>query len=341
MLNKIQELTIPRIDDLHTHQRQEDLMQDTLPFLYQGGAGRVLVMPNLKPPLTKVDKILKYQKELKTLEPRIDYIMTLYLTPSVKIEEIKKAKENGVNNVKLYPTGVTTGSQDGVDNIEKLYPVLEAMQELDMIFNIHGEVPSDFENDICIMNAEQMFLPILDKILKNFPKLRVVLEHLTTKDAVKYVKEGPDTLAGTITAHHLDLVVDHWAGRNHNYCKPVAKFPSDRNSIREAAISGNPKFFLGSDSAPHKKNMKETACGCAGIYTAPYLAGYYADVFERLDGLDKLENFATKFGADFYGLERQVEKITLIKKEVSIEREIGGVVPFKAGKKIGWKVLQS
>jgi dihydroorotase len=333
------EIEIPRIDDLHVHLRQEEFMREMMPFIYQGGVGRVLVMPNLKPPVTTTQNALDYREELIKEEPRIDYLMTLYLHKGLSVAEIKKAKQNGINNIKLYPMGVTTNSSEGVSKIEKFYPIFEFMQAENMILNIHGETASNYSQNTCIMNAENKFLPFLDQIHTNFPKLRIVLEHITTASSREFIENSSEYLVATITAHHLDLVVDDWGGKNHNFCKPVAKYPSDRRALREAATSGNPKFFLGSDSAPHKKGTKETACGCAGVFTAPNLAEYYIDLFDRLGAVEKFENFATKFGADFYQLPKNQGKIVLKKQEKQIPDQIAGVVPFKAGKKIGWTVI--
>jgi dihydroorotase len=217
--------------------------------------------------------------------------------------------------------------------------LFETMQELDMIFNIHGEVPSNDQANICVLNAEISFLPILERIHLDFPRLRMVLEHITTKEAVQFVQDSNDKIGATITVHHLDLTVDNWAGQNHNFCKPVAKYPIDRDSLRDVVRSGSPKFWLGSDSAPHKREMKETACGCAGVYTASYLASYLADCMERLGCLDKMANYATKIGADFYQLPHQKEIINLERKPTMVANEINGVVPFRAGETLNWSLV--
>jgi dihydroorotase len=238
----------------------------------------------------------------------------------------------------MYPLGVTTNSDSGVSDIRQFYNTFEAMQDLDMIFNIHGEVPSDESRNICVMNAEISFLPILERIHKDFPKLRIILEHTTTKEAVELIQKMPDNVASTITVHYLDLTVDDWAGKIHNFCKPVAKYPIDKQALVSMVKSGNPKFFLGSDSAPHLRGMKETACGCAGVFTASYLAAYLADVLDRNNCLDKMVGFATQFGADFYNLPYQKKTLTLTKQEIIVDSEIGGVVPFRAGENLRWKI---
>jgi dihydroorotase len=333
-------ISIPRLDDLHVHLRQDEMLQWTCDETYNGGAGRVLVMPNLKPPIITPEQALAYKAELLAVNPNLEYIMVLYLHNSLDSEALHRAKKAGINNLKMYPAGVTTNSQYGVDDIKSFYPLFETMQELDMIFNIHGEVPSSEENNICVLNAEINFLSLLEKVHKDFPRLRMIFEHITTKEAIEFVKNSDDKIAATITAHHLDLTVDNWAGQNHNFCKPVAKYPVDRDAIRNAVKSGSPKFFLGSDSAPHKREMKETACGCAGVYTATYLAQYLADCLERIGCLDKIENFATVYGSEFYQIPRQTQMLHLEKGETTVADIINGVVPFKAGQKLSWKIVE-
>ncbi len=331
-------LTLPRLDDLHVHLRQDEMLQWTADETYRGGAGRVLAMPNLKPPVITPEQALNYKSELLKVNSNLDYLMCLYLHDSLTSEDLHRATKMGVNNLKMYPAGVTTNSQYGVDNIKSFYPLFETMQELDMIFNIHGEVPSDDANNICVLNAEISFLPLLEQVHKDFPRLRMILEHITTKEAVKFVANSNDKIAATITVHHLDLTVDNWAGQNHNFCKPVAKYPVDRNALRDIVKTGSAKFFLGSDSAPHKREMKETACGCAGVYTATYLAAYLADCFERLDCLPLLTDYATKFGADFYRLPYQTQMLNLERTPTVVANEINGVVPFRAGQTLNWKL---
>lgn len=335
----INTLTIPRLDDLHVHLRQDEMLQWTCNASQTGGAGRVLVMPNLKPPIVTADQALDYKAQLEIQNSELEYIMCLYLHKSITPQSLKLAKDSGIKNLKMYPAGVTTNSQYGVDDIRSFYPLFETMQELGMIFNIHGEVPSDEANNICVLNAEISFLPLLEQIHRDFPKLRMILEHITTKEGIEFVHNSNEMIAATITAHHLDLTVDNWAGQNHNFCKPVAKYPVDRQALRNAVKSGSSKFFLGSDSAPHKREMKETACGCAGVYTATYLSQYLADTLDKLDCLDKLENFATKFGSDFYQIPRQTKMITLERGETVVNNLLNGVVPYRAGQTLGWKLI--
>jgi dihydroorotase len=303
------------------------------------------VMPNLKPPIGNTAQALEYLTELNKVRDGLgntglEFLMSLYLNNSLDARELSLANQSGVNNVKMYPLGVTTNSDSGVSDIRQFYPTFEAMQDLDMIFNIHGEVPSDEGRNICIMNAEISFLPILEQIHKDFPKLRIILEHTTTKEAVELIKTMPYNVASTITVHHLDLSIDDVVGRNHNFCKPVAKYPVDKQALVSAVKNGNPKFFLGSDSAPHLRGMKETACGCAGVFTASYLAQYLADVLDRNDCLDKIQGFATEFGADYYRIPRQKNTFTLVKEKIIVDSEIGGVVPFRAGEGLNWKIVE-
>jgi dihydroorotase len=337
-------LTLPLADDLHVHLRQDEMLDFTIAETIRGGAGRVMVMPNLKPPVGTTDEAIKYLNELIAVRNKLgnhdlEFIMSLYLNEKLDREELIKAKAAGINNIKMYPLGVTTNSQGGVSgDMKKYYHVLEAMQDLDMIFNIHGEVPSDESRNICVMNAEISFLPIFEKIHQNFPRLRMILEHTTTKEAVEMIKRMPDNVASTITPHHLDIIVDDWMGQPHNLCKPVAKYPVDKEALIEAVRSGNPKFFLGSDSAPHKKEMKETACGCSGVFTASYMMPYLAEILERNGCLDKIKDFSSTFGARFYRLEPQTKTFDLVKAKNIVSAEINGVVPFKAGQNVGWKI---
>lgn len=281
--------------------------------------------------------------------------MTLYLSPELTPEEIRKAAKLGVAGVKSYPRGVTTNSENGIENYEVYYPVFKAMEEEGLVLNLHGECPSDSCKDICVMNAEEKFLPELKKLHLAFPKLKIVLEHATTKNAVDMVKSLGDTVACTITVHHLQLIVDDWAGQAHHFCKPVAKYPHDRDALRDVVKSGHPRFFLGTDSAPHPISAKEGPRSNAGVFTTPLVLPYLAKIFEEIDALDKLENFACHFGRNFYGLSQKAgfedKKVTLVKEsnvvvpegyEISAaNKELGVVVPFYANKDIGWKIASN
>jgi dihydroorotase len=332
-------LSIPRFDDLHVHVREGDMAKAVMEQTKKGGVSRIMAMPNLKDPLTTAAKAADYINFINSQNHGLDILFSLYLGHDTTPNEIIEAKKLGISNVKIMPAGVSTNSHFDIKNLEAFYPVLEAMQQNDYIFNIHGEVPSDFSRNICILNAEAKFLPILAEIQKNFPKLRIVLEHMTSAEAVEYVKNNPsENLAATITAHHLDLTIDDVAGKIHNYCKPVAKYPTDCQALRDIVKSGNPKFFLGSDSAPHTRETKETACGCAGVYTAPYLANYLADTFEKINCLDRLQDFTSTFGADYYRIPKQTSTLNLIKKETKIDNQIHGVVPYRAGEVSNWSI---
>ncbi|PSR73090.1 hypothetical protein PHLCEN_2v11037 [Hermanssonia centrifuga] len=283
--------------------------------------------------------------------------MTLYLSPELTPDEIRKASSAGIAGVKSYPRGVTTNSEGGIESYETYYPVFAAMEEVDMVLNLHGEIPSDASTNICVLNAEPSFLPHLRKIHAQFPRLRIVLEHATTRAAVECVKSLGDTVACTITAHHLELTVDDWAGQAWHFCKPVAKYPDDRQALRDIIKEGHPRFFLGSDSAPHpphkKSNASPTHACAAGVYTSPILLPLVAHLLESFGALDKLEGFVSTNGRAFYkkpvrqyeieGEGMQEDRVALRKAKHVVENvwTLGGdsVVPFWAGKDIGWEIV--
>ncbi len=329
-------LTIPIADDFHVHLRQDAMMRRVTPLVRAGGVGRCVVMPNTTPAVATVADALRYRAELETLATDVEFMMTLYLLPELTPEQIRDAGAHGIFGVKCYPRGVTTNSESGVENLEAYDAVFAAMETEGIALLIHGEVPSNAEKDICILNAEACFLPELEKLHVRFPKLRIVLEHVTTADAVACVQGLGDTVAATVTAHHLDLTADDWAGSNHNYCKPVAKYPHDRDALCQVVSDGHPRFFLGSDSAPHARSAKEAACGCAGVFTSPLLLPYLADTFERLGCLDRLADFSSTFGREFHGLPELSESITLTKSEAVVPDAYGDVVPYRAGQTLAW-----
>ena len=332
-------IELPRLDDLHVHLRQEAMTRLVAPLTWSGGAGRVLVMPNTVPPIADTGAAAAYRKALKEIEPRLDYLMALYLTGDLTPDEVRRAADGGtVVGVKSYPRGVTTNSEAGVESYEPFHPVFEAMQEAGLVLEIHGETPSDHANDICCLNAESAFLPTVRNLHHAFPRLRIVLEHVTTVDAVEFVKEARESVAATITAHHLELCVDDWAGQNHHFCKPVAKFPRDREALRAVIAEGHPRFFLGSDSAPHPRESKEAAVGCAGVFTAAHLAVHLATVFERCGMLRRLADFSSRFGREFYGLPEANETIVVEKGPTVIPAMHGDVVPFRAGTTLPWRL---
>ena len=301
-------------------------------------------MPNLSPPITSVDAAKKYREDLMAIDPNIEYFMTLFLSPAITIEELARARtEANVIGVKSYPRGVTTGSDTGVESYETYYPLFAEMERLGLSLHLHGEVP-----DRCVMKAEEDFLTNLFKIHSDFPNLKIVLEHVTTEAAINAVLACGSTVAATITVHHIDLTISDVVGNNLNFCKPVAKLGSDRDAIRRAIQSGNAKFFFGSDSAPHLLAKKQNHCGCpAGIFTQPSIAQYLADAFDRLGCLDKLENFACKYGSDFLNLPprpQPVRQISLQRSPFKVPESFavdgeGEIYPFRAGQELAYTLI--
>lgn len=329
---------LPRADDLHVHLRQGELMKTAVAATEAGGVGRCLVMPNTRPPVCTVEQATAYRDELLRENDRLEYLMTLYLSPQATPDELRRAARAGIVGVKCYPQGVTTNSDRGVSDLARYDPVFQAMSDEGLVLELHGECASCHADDTCVLNAEQRFLPELERLHSTFPALRIVLEHVTTAAAVAKVKELGDTVAATITAHHLELVVDDWAGRNHNFCKPVAKLPSDREALRTVVAEGHPRFFLGSDSAPHPVSAKECAEACAGVFTAPLLLPYLADTFDRLGCLERLRDFASSFGWRFYGLSAPDSQMTLVREEQTVPNCCGNVVPFRSGETLAWSL---
>ncbi|KAI8638795.1 dihydroorotase, homodimeric type [Parasitella parasitica] len=345
-------ITIPSASDFHLHLRQGDMMRMVTPKVEEGGVSLAYIMPNLQPPIKNTEEALAYKAELEALAPNVTFYMTLYLSPDLTADEVRKAAKAGIAGVKSYPRGVTTNSENGIENYQVYYPVFKAMEDEGLVLNLHGECPSDNNSDICVMNAEEKFLPELKKLHEAFPKLKIVLEHATSKAAVDMVKSLGDTVGCTITVHHLQLIVDDWAGQAHHFCKPVAKYPHDREALREVVKSGHPRFFLGTDSAPHPVAAKEGARSNAGVFTTPLVLPYLAKIFEEIGCLEKLENFACHFGKKFYGLSQKPgfenKTVTLVKEtnivvpqqyEISASNaDLGAVVPFYANRDIGWKI---
>ncbi len=338
-------LTITRPDDWHVHLRDGDQLKDTVRDISRY-MGRAIIMPNLVPPATCTETALSYRERIMAAKPQGQFepLMVLYLTDKTTPEEIKKAKATGkIFAAKLYPAGATTNSDSGVTSVKNIYPVLKAMQEVGMLLLVHGEVT---DSSIDIFDREKVFLEtILGDVVADFPELKIVLEHITTKDAVEFVESASDNVAATITAHHLLYNRNHMlAGgiRPHYYCLPILKRNIHQQALMAAATSGNKKFFLGTDSAPHYKDKKEAACGCAGAYTAHAAIELYAEAFEEAGALDKLEGFASHFGPDFYGLARNTDTITLEKSPwtVPASYSLGDsvVVPIKAESVIDWQV---
>ncbi|KAF2477898.1 Dihydroorotase [Lindgomyces ingoldianus] len=365
---KLDEIELLAAFDAHVHLRDGPMSQLVTPTIRNGGVNQVYVMPNLVPPITTIQQCLEYRDRLKAVEPNVDYLMSLYLHESITPEVIRDAKKAGVMGVKSYPAGVTTNSSSGVVDYEAFYPVFAEMEKQDMILNLHGEVPSTpphahssttkDSTAITILNAEPAFIPTFKTLHSKFPKLRIILEHCSTSAALAAVQSCGPQVAGTITAHHLSLIIDDWAGDPFCFCKPVAKTPEDRDALLRAVVNGNERFFLGTDSAPHdsKKKRGEDKIA-AGVFSQPYAIGYVLDALEK--GVERgvikeqevtkvvLEGFLGAWGRKFYGVEdskgerivlrRGAEEVVnvLRKKEVDVE-----VVPFRRGEKtwsVTWK----
>jgi dihydroorotase len=340
------EIQITRPDDWHVHLRDGDALKDTVPAMARY-FGRTIVMPNLVPPVTNAEQVQSYKDRIMAAQAscsrQVEPLMVVYLTDNSKPEDIVAAKAAGAVACKLYPAGATTNSDSGVTDINNIYPVLEAMQQQGMKFLLHGEVT---DSDIDIFDREKVFIDrTLKQLAKDFPTLKMVLEHITTRDAAEFVAAAGDNIAATITAHHLLYNRnDMLAGgiRPHYYCLPILKRNSHQQALIEAATSGSPKFFLGTDSAPHTQDKKETACGCAGSYTAYAAIEMYAEAFEQAGALDKLEAFASHFGPDFYDLPRNTDSITLHKQDWQVPATLplgeSHLVPLRAGETLRWQV---
>ena len=341
----MQQLTITRPDDWHLHLRDGALMRSVVEDTARQFA-RAIVMPNLRPPVTTTEQAQAYRARILAALPagmKFEPLMTLYLTDNTTAEEIRRAKQSGiVHAVKLYPAGATTNSDAGVTDIRKAYPALEELQRCGMPLLVHGEVT---DKNVDVFDREAVFIErVLIPLLRDLPQLRVVFEHITTKDAVQFVTSAPDHIAATITVHHLLYnrnAMFSGGLRPHYYCLPVLKREVHREALGKAATSGNPKFFLGTDSAPHAQHTKETACGCAGCYTAHAAIELYAEVFEQLNALDKLEAFASFHGADYYRLPRNTGKIMLSKESWRLPDSLAfgedKLVPLRAGETVAWK----
>ena len=342
----MERLTITRPDDWHLHLRDGQAMASVLEDTARR-FGRAMVMPNLQPPVRTTQQALNYRDRILGELPEgssFDPLMTLYLTEDTPSEEIGRAKLSGrVHGVKLYPAGATTNSNEGVTRVSRCFVALEKMEQLGLPLLIHGEVT---DPAVDVFDREKAFVDeVLGPIVERFSALKVVLEHVTTRDAVQYVEVTGPNVAATITPQHLLLnrnALFLGGIRPHHYCLPVLKREEHREALVDAATSGNPKFFLGSDSAPHARGAKEADCGCAGIYNAHAAIELYATAFEEAGALDKLEGFASHFGADFYALARNQDTITLVRKEWTVPRTLrfGGeeLVPLRAGETIPWQL---
>ena len=342
-------ITITRPDDWHLHLRDGAAMQSVLPHTSER-FGRAIVMPNLKPPVLTVADASAYRARIVAALPAghtFEPLMTVYLTPATTPAIIREAKASGfVHGVKLYPQGATTNSEAGVAGFKAMYPVFEQMEKSGLPLLVHGEVTSA---DVDVFDREKVFLENeLIPLTDDFPALRVVVEHITTSEAVDFVLASNDRVAATITAHHLLLNRNAiFAGgiNPHHYCLPVLKREHHRKALVRAATSGNAKFFAGTDSAPHAKHTKENACGCAGIYTAFGALELYAEVFDNAGALDRFEGFMSLHGPAFYGLQANSEKISLKKERLTVPVSFpmgeGELIPFRAGTELLWRLMSA
>ena len=344
----INSLNITRPDDWHLHLRDGNALRAILPDTARQ-FGRAIVMPNLRPPVTTTEQAISYRQRILDVLPtgmQFEPLMTLYLTDNTTSEEIYKAKACGlIHGVKLYPAGATTNSDSGVNSFDRCASAFAAMEKLGMPLLVHAEVTNA---DVDVFDRERVFIELnMIPLLKKYPALKIVFEHITTKDAVDFLMSVPGNVVATITAHHLLMNRnDMFKGgiQPHHYCLPILKRETHRVALVSAATSGNSKFFLGTDSAPHAKHNKEAACGCAGMYTAHAAIELYTEAFETVGALDKLEGFASFYGADFYGLPRNEEKVTLVKKPWTVPESLpfdenDVLVPLRAGQSIAWKLI--
>ncbi len=343
----LQTLTLTRPDDWHLHLRDGDMLAAVLPDTARQFA-RAIVMPNLKPPVRTLADAQAYRSRILAAHLAtspagmvFNPLMTLYLTDNTDPADVAHAHASGiVQAVKYYPAGATTNSDSGVSDIHKVQDVLEVMQEIGMPLLLHGEVT---DPEVDIFDREGVFIDrVLTPLLRRLPSLKIVLEHITTHQAAEFVTAAPANVAATITAHHLLYnrnAMFQGGMRPHYYCLPVLKRETHRHALIEAAISGNPKFFLGTDSAPHARHAKETACGCAGIYTAHAAVELYAEAFEHAGALDRLEAFASFHGPDFYDLPRNTDQVTLVRETTPVSADHpASVVPLRAGETLAWRM---
>jgi dihydroorotase len=342
----VNHLRIQRPDDWHVHLRDGAALQAVVGFTAQR-FGRAIVMPNLKPAITTTDMARAYRQRILSALPagsRFEPLLTLYLTNTTTPDEIDRARAAGfIHGVKLYPAGATTHSDAGVTDIRQVYEVLAHMEKLGMRLLVHGESP---QADVDVFDRETHFIDtVLQPLLDRFPNLKIVFEHITTARAVEFVKAARAGVAATITPQHLlhnRNAIFLGGIRPHYYCLPILKREQDRQALLEAATCGNPRFFLGTDSAPHEQATKENACGCAGMFTAHAAIELYAEAFESVGRLDRLEGFASHFGADFYGLPRHTDSMTLLKESWVAPAHYafgaGALIPYRAGERVGWQL---
>ncbi|SEQ18852.1 dihydroorotase [Ectothiorhodospira magna] len=346
-MTTIQELRIRRPDDWHLHVRDGSALDSAVPHTARC-FGRAIIMPNLKPPIVNVEQAIAYRQRILDAVPAgmsFEPLMTIYLTDKTSPEEIKKAVDSGIIfGAKLYPAGATTHSDAGVTDIRHTYPTLQAMQDLGLPLMIHGEAT---DPGVDVFDREAVFIEqVLAPLVERFQGLKVVLEHITTAQAVDFVRQGPERVAATVTPQHILMnrnTLFQGGLRPHHYCLPVLKRETHRAAIMATLAEGHPRFFLGTDSAPHPKGAKESACGCAGIFSAPAAIELYAEAFEQAGALDKLEGFASLFGPAFHGLPVNDDVITLRRETWTVPEAYpfadATVVPMRAGGTLDWKLV--
>jgi dihydroorotase len=335
-----QTLTIRRPDDWHVHLRDGELLRTVAPFTARQFA-RAIVMPNLAPPITTVEAAASYRERIiAAAGPDFTPLMTCYLIDRADVEELARGYAEGVwLAAKLYPAGATTNSASGVTDIRNIYPALERMQAIGMVLCVHGEVT---DPDVDVFDREAVFIDrILASVARDFPELKIVFEHITTMEAAQFVQSSGPNIVATVTPQHLIInrnALFKGGLRPHAYCLPVAKREKHRVAVRAAATSGSPKFFLGTDSAPHARTAKESACGCAGIFNAPFALESYCRVFDEEGALDKFEAFASENGPTFYGLQMNSGTVTLERAKIEVPAEMAGIVPFHGGESLDWRL---
>ena len=337
----LQSITLRHPDDWHVHLRDGEMLRTVAPYTARQ-FHRAIIMPNLVPPITTVGSAAAYRQRILEAAAGSGFepLMTCYLTDQTDPDELERGHKDGIwIAAKLYPAGATTNSASGVTNIRNIYPALERMQRIGMVLCVHGEVT---DPQVDVFDREAVFIDrILSQVVADFPELKIVFEHITTAEAVAFVEASSATIGATVTPQHLIINRNAiFAGglRPHAYCLPVAKRETHRLAVRKAATSGSSKFFLGTDSAPHAREAKESACGCAGIFNAPFALESYASVFEEEGALDRLEAFASINGARFYGLPVNEEVVTLERSDVQVPDQVDGIVPFHAGETLSWRL---
>jgi len=336
----LQSITIRRPDDWHVHLRDDGMLDRVAPYTARQFA-RAIVMPNLVPPITTAADAAAYRDRILAATTGYDFtpLMTCYLTDNVDPDELARGHADEIwVAAKLYPAGATTNSASGVTDIRNIYPALEKMQEIGMVFCIHGEVT---DPDVDVFDREAVFIDrTLAPLVRDFPALKMVIEHITTRQAAEFVADAPSNVAATVTPQHLHLnrnALFKGGLRPHAYCLPVVKREEHRLAVRKAAVSGSPKFFLGTDTAPHSREAKESACGCAGIFNAPYALESYLQVFQEEGAVERFEAFASEHGARFYGLPLNEGTVVLERAEHDVPETVDGLVPFHSGERLRWR----